>query len=136
MFNCKGQNTIEYILVLVILIVIVLYAIGEKGFVTKAVNASLESTVSGIEKSVGTSSRFLQDPTRTGGTQTDPIVNQSNDDLNDKGGDDSSTNPCDPTVEDCSNENNDQSNDPRFPNRPRLEKFCEEHPERCHPKDQ
>ena len=48
-FNKQGQNMVEYILLFAIVIIVLLLALAKKGFVTQAINQSLDLSVTGIE---------------------------------------------------------------------------------------
>ncbi|MCA9398212.1 MAG: class III signal peptide-containing protein [Candidatus Omnitrophica bacterium] len=47
--NNKGQNTIEYLLIFALVVVVILAALGPNGFMTQSVNRALEVSVNGIQ---------------------------------------------------------------------------------------
>lgn len=47
--NKKGQNTIEYLLIFALVIVVLLVALGPGGFMTQSINQAIEVSVNGFE---------------------------------------------------------------------------------------
>ena len=48
MMNDKGQNLVEYILIFVAVVTVLLFALAPQGFVTKAINRSIDMAINGV----------------------------------------------------------------------------------------
>lgn len=47
--NKKGQNAIEYMLIFVAIVVVIVIAVAPNGFITQAVNESIDLAIGGLE---------------------------------------------------------------------------------------
>ena len=127
MFNRKGQNTVEYLIVVAAVIVIIVAVFGNKGFVKESINDSIETMVKGIEHMAGVEPlpESEQDPCRA---NPEACIDQD---------------PCsqNPSLPECQNGGEEDDGDNEDPDikcrkrenwhKPECEEWCNSHPRIC-----